>query len=667
MPKSLTCFYEELGVERDATPKDIKKAYRKRALKWHPDKNKNREEEAAEKFKLIQHAYEVLSDPQERAWYDSHRAVILRGGDGTTTHGAAEEENGAGGEDGMGTDLMQYFSPDAYSGFADTEDGFYNVFGRAFAEIERLEADARAWGDGKGAKKSKGGVAGGDGSAPEFGGADAPWGGVSAFYSFYRSFVSARAFSWCDKWKPGDYPDRRVRRAVEKENAQMRKEGKRKWVEAVRRLADHAHRSDPRVRARREEQRKARAAAGEKAAAKKKAQAQARADYRAQWLEAMEAMMSGSDADDFFLEQETAEAHSLERPAKESAAMKMMEEEPEEVWRCRACKKDFRTPGGLRTHEASKKHKKAQKRYEEKMAKLAEEEATGGNAPVPAPRSGASHDFVDPYDRAEAGSSRRSKKKKKKRKKAHQPQQQQQQQQQQQRGRGVRNGRGKAPASSQDLLERMLALDLEAERRATAAAAEAVEGAESSRVSVPADATDAAGGDGVAPSASSSGAPPLRGAALSFGALLGTSSSDEDEGGQGGGSDDAMLAFASAAAASASPPQSVPDAGDARGQEASEVGRGGNGGDADPPVPPRKLTKREKRKLREREKNKRAAGAMGAAVAGGESVCKVCLASFASRTRLFAHLKKTGHAVVPNTDADHGAGRKGGKKGRRNR
>ncbi|WP_292831999.1 molecular chaperone DnaJ [Microbacterium sp.] len=65
--------YDVLGVSREATPEEIKKAYRRLARELHPDVNPG--EEASERFKLVTHAYDVLSDPEQRQRYD-------RGGDG---------------------------------------------------------------------------------------------------------------------------------------------------------------------------------------------------------------------------------------------------------------------------------------------------------------------------------------------------------------------------------------------------------------------------------------------------------------------------------------------------------------------------------------------------------------------------------------------------------
>lgn len=76
-------YYEVLGVERNADADTIKKAYRKQALKYHPDKNPG-DDSAAEKFKEAAAAYEVLSDPDKRARYDQfgHAGVDGAGGGG---------------------------------------------------------------------------------------------------------------------------------------------------------------------------------------------------------------------------------------------------------------------------------------------------------------------------------------------------------------------------------------------------------------------------------------------------------------------------------------------------------------------------------------------------------------------------------------------------------
>lgn len=70
-------YYEILGVAKDATPEQIKKAYRKLALKYHPDKNKD-DPEAERRFKEAAEAYEVLSDPEKRSTYDQFGPAGLR-------------------------------------------------------------------------------------------------------------------------------------------------------------------------------------------------------------------------------------------------------------------------------------------------------------------------------------------------------------------------------------------------------------------------------------------------------------------------------------------------------------------------------------------------------------------------------------------------------------
>jgi len=72
-------FYAVLGVPRDASDDEVKKAYRRLAMQWHPDRN-NGAKDAEEKFKEITEAYDVLRDPQKRAAYDRYGEAGLRGG-----------------------------------------------------------------------------------------------------------------------------------------------------------------------------------------------------------------------------------------------------------------------------------------------------------------------------------------------------------------------------------------------------------------------------------------------------------------------------------------------------------------------------------------------------------------------------------------------------------
>ena len=87
-------FYELLGVSKSADEKELKSAFRKLAMKFHPDKNPDNAE-AEQKFKEINEAYEMLKDPQKRAAYDQYgHAAFEQGGPGG---GAGFGGGGAGG------------------------------------------------------------------------------------------------------------------------------------------------------------------------------------------------------------------------------------------------------------------------------------------------------------------------------------------------------------------------------------------------------------------------------------------------------------------------------------------------------------------------------------------------------------------------------------------
>ncbi|KAJ3216494.1 hypothetical protein HK099_005844 [Clydaea vesicula] len=88
-------YYAILGIQKDASEDEIKKAYRKQALKWHPDRNIDNKEEADKKFKELSEAYEVLSDSNKKTIYDQYGEEGLK--QGAMPEGAGGMPGGFGG------------------------------------------------------------------------------------------------------------------------------------------------------------------------------------------------------------------------------------------------------------------------------------------------------------------------------------------------------------------------------------------------------------------------------------------------------------------------------------------------------------------------------------------------------------------------------------------
>lgn len=120
-------YYQLLGVTKNATPGEIKRAYRKLALQYHPDKNKT--SQAEEKFKEINHAYEVLSNPQKRQQYDQFGSAAFEGGGGGPFGGFGGPFGSAQGKQGPFTYTYTTGSDkDFESAFGGNSGGFSDPF-----------------------------------------------------------------------------------------------------------------------------------------------------------------------------------------------------------------------------------------------------------------------------------------------------------------------------------------------------------------------------------------------------------------------------------------------------------------------------------------------------------------------------------------------------------
>ncbi|KAH9950007.1 DnaJ-domain-containing protein [Amylocystis lapponica] len=117
-----TDYYKLLGVSRDASDDEIKKAYKKMALKWHPDRNGG-SEAASKKFKEISEAFEVLSDKQKRTIYDQLGEEGLKGGGGAPPPGAGGGFSNFGGFPGSGGSGPTFtFTSNSPGGFGSAAD-----------------------------------------------------------------------------------------------------------------------------------------------------------------------------------------------------------------------------------------------------------------------------------------------------------------------------------------------------------------------------------------------------------------------------------------------------------------------------------------------------------------------------------------------------------------
>ncbi|KAL3423996.1 C2H2 finger domain-containing protein [Phlyctema vagabunda] len=334
-----TCYYEVLGVDRQATEDEIKKAYRRKALELHPDRNFGDTESATAKFAEVQSAYQVLSDPHERSWYDSHHDSILRG----ETQGG-EEHFEYNIRLTSASDIVRFigrFNPN--TPFTDAPNGFYGSLKEMFAALAKEESVACDW---EGLEFL---------DYPDFGESlDDFEDVVKPFYRTWINFATQKSFSWNDAYRPSDAPDRRTRRLIEKENKRLRDEGIREFNDAVRSLVAFIRKRDPRYVSNSQ-------SVADRERVLRDAAAAQRARSKAANLEKLKnadaAATSGvvhehsREEDYVFGESEDSEASEVEHIE------------------CVVCAKTFKSEKQYEAHEKSKKHIKAVQQLQREMRK----------------------------------------------------------------------------------------------------------------------------------------------------------------------------------------------------------------------------------------------------------------------------------------------------------
>ncbi len=242
MTRSVRCHYDVLQVTRDADEKTIKKAHRKLALKYHPDKTQGCEE-AAKEFLLVQQAYECLSDPAERKWYDEHRESILRGGKGFGDGGDDDDMESC----SFIFDVTPFHFSGCFDGYGDNEGGFFQVYREVFENI--MKGEKNGW-------ISEGNID--ETEMPnahlpsDFGCGSTEWKYVSNFYNSWESFTSCLSFAYADKYDVRQAESRWERRRIDEENRKARKIAKKERNEEIIQFVAFVKKRDPRVKAARE-------------------------------------------------------------------------------------------------------------------------------------------------------------------------------------------------------------------------------------------------------------------------------------------------------------------------------------------------------------------------------------------------------------------------------
>jgi len=397
----MQCYYEVLEVDRDVDDDILKKQYRKLALKWHPDKNISKEDEAKKKFQLIQQAWEVLSDPQERAWYDKHRDQIIKG-------------NQSNYEDDS-LDVYAYFTSSCYKGFGDDDEGFYAVYRKVF---EKLAAEDIEYMENPEDFEK----------IPKFGDLSSSFEDICNFYGHWESYSTKKSYSWLFTHNINEIRDRRILKLVDKEHKKIQQKARKERNEEVRSLVLFVKKRDKRMAEYRKwleekaQQNRLKSEQNRLDQIKKRSDmikeqqknTHVESEHEEQFKRLQESYLNQySDS-----EEETSDVDDLEEaadPCDDGRELSGGEETFDDELYCVACNKFFNSESAKVNHEASKKHKQNTELLKSEM-KAEEESYQEKRSNECKQDSIDEHESKSEDDEIEAESAKKSKGKKSKKK-----------------------------------------------------------------------------------------------------------------------------------------------------------------------------------------------------------------------------------------------------------